>query len=86
MSGATVTSIAAHPRFSREREPLVTKRELAHHYAVSERSIERWQQNGLPFHRLWSRRKDGRGPIRYRISEVGSWLDAWLKGDNNDGR
>lgn len=74
----TVVNIATHPRFSAAAEPLVTKQQLAEHLSVSVRSIERWQHEGLPVKRLWTRREDGRAPIRYRISEV----EAWLEGDN----
>jgi hypothetical protein len=73
---ATVASIASHPRYKAAHEPLVTKRQLARHLVVCERTIERWERDGLPCRRLWSRRKDGRQPIRYRITEVEAWLEA----------
>lgn len=79
---ATVASIADHPRYCAVWEPLVTKRQLAGHLAISERTIERWQREGLPVERLWSRRSDGRAPIRYRITEV----EAWLRKGTEDGR
>lgn len=78
---ATVASIADHPRYRVAPEPLVTKRQLAGHLAVCERTIERWQREGLPVERLWSRRNDGRAPIRYRITEV----EAWLRKGTEDG-
>lgn len=77
---ATVAHIADHPRFAGATEPWVTKTALARHLSVSPRTIERWQREGMPVKRLWSRRKDDRKPVRYRISEVEAWLEA------NDGR
>ena len=73
---ATVARIADHPRFRAEAEPLVTKAELARHLAVSPRTIERWQRHGMPVRRLWTRRRDGRAPVRYRVSEVMAWLEG----------
>lgn len=70
---STVVSIADHPRFQAAPERFVTKLQLARHLAVSTRTIERWQHEGLPCRRLWSRREDGRRPIRYRITEVEAW-------------
>ena len=51
-------------------EPWVTKARIAEYFQVSGRTVERWKQRGMPFHRLG-------GTVRFRISEVESW---WLKG------
>lgn len=48
-------------------EPWVTKRQLAGHLQVTERWIELQHPDGLPHLRRG-------GIVRYRISEVDSWL------------
>jgi hypothetical protein len=48
-------------------EPWVTKRQLASHLQVTERWIELQHPDGLPHLRRG-------GIVRYRISEVDSWL------------
>jgi excisionase family DNA binding protein len=51
------------------REPWWSKKALAEYLAVSERTIERWTAEGMPC--LRSRRT-----VRYRVSDVESWLGA----------
>lgn len=48
-------------------EPWVTKRQLASHLQVTERWIELQHPHGLPHLRRG-------GIVRYRVSEVDSWL------------
>lgn len=50
-------------------EPFVTKPELARHLQLSERWVELRQTEGMPCHRFGAR-------VRYRVSEVESWLAA----------
>jgi phage terminase Nu1 subunit (DNA packaging protein) len=50
-------------------EAMVTKSDLARHFAVSTRTIERWMAEGCPHERLWH----GEGPPRFYISAVKRW-------------
>jgi predicted DNA-binding transcriptional regulator AlpA len=53
---------------ARPTEPLVTKRTLAGHLAVSERWIEKRVKDGMPAEKFRT------GAIRFRVSEVEDWL------------
>jgi phage terminase Nu1 subunit (DNA packaging protein) len=49
------------------REPWVTKRQVAGHFHVSEKTVERWVAAGMPCLR-------GRGrTVRFRVAECESW-------------
>jgi hypothetical protein len=50
------------------REPLLTKTQLAMHYQVSGRTIQRWVASDMPFVWVGSRRK------RFQLSQVQLWL------------
>ena len=51
------------------REPWLTKRQLAAHFQVSEKTVERWMAADMPCLR------GGRGrTIRFRVNECESWL------------
>ena len=51
------------------REPWQTKRQLAAHLQVSEKTVERWMAAGMPCLR------GGRGrTIRFQVRECESWL------------
>lgn len=63
-----VASIAQHPRFRREREPLLSKRELHLRLTRSTRWIEQRVAEGMPSY------LDGNGYRRFRLSEVTPWL------------
>jgi phage terminase Nu1 subunit (DNA packaging protein) len=54
-----------------DREPWVTKQQLARHFDVSPKTVERWTADGMP-----CLRPAGRRTIRYRISECENWLAA----------
>ncbi len=50
-------------------EPWLPRKRLADHFEVSERTIQRWQAEGMPC--------IGRGhTIRYRASAVEAWLEG----------
>ena len=51
-------------------EPWCRKAEVAEHFSVSTRTVERWQAGGLPF------RKVSRALVLFRIGDCESWLDA----------
>ena len=53
------------------RERLLTKREVAEHFQVSEKTVDRWTAAGMP--RLTV---PGGRTVRYRASEC----DAWCAG------
>lgn len=57
-------------------EPRLTKRQVAAHYKVSERTIERWMLAGMPY----DRPPVGR-VVRFRLSEVEAWLEGGADGD-----
>jgi len=50
-------------------EPWLSRKRLADHFDVSERTIQRWQAAGMP--------RIGRGhTVRYRASAVEAWLEG----------
>jgi len=49
-------------------EPWLSRRRLAEHFEVSERTLQRWQSEGMPAIRR------GR-TVRYRASAVEAWLE-----------
>ena len=49
-------------------EPLLKKRQLAKHYGVCDRTIERWVTADMPRHYV------GKRQMRFRLSEVQVWL------------
>lgn len=51
-----------------QRDGYLTRSELAEHLHVSEKTISRWEQSGLPAER-WGRRL-----LRYRLDRVEAWL------------
>jgi excisionase family DNA binding protein len=51
------------------REGWVTKRQLAEHLQVSEKTVERWMAAGMPCLR------QGRS-VRFRVSDCEAWLGA----------
>lgn len=74
MSGEVVRLDAARERrerqLAREAEPLMTKQQLARHFAVHPRTIERWMEKGCPVaQRLWG----GSGAPRFHLSAVIEW-------------
>lgn len=52
----------------RGREPWLTKRQVAAHFGVSERTVERWTVDGMPCLRPGTGRL-----VRYLASECESW-------------
>lgn len=52
---------------SEVERPDLTARELAAHFNVSERTIQRHVENGMPHYKLGDR------SIRFRLSEVEAW-------------
>lgn len=57
-------------RLAREHEQLVSKKQLAEHFAVSVRTVERWVEKGCPVaQRLWG----GSGAPRFHVSAVIEW-------------
>lgn len=48
--------------------PWLTRRQVAEHFAVSPKTVQRWQREGLPFERWGSRL------VRYRLDRVERWL------------
>lgn len=49
-------------------EPLQTKSEIAEHFRVSERTIERWMDRGLPYRKPY----EG-GSVRFSLAECDAW-------------
>lgn len=52
-------------------EAMDTKADVAAHFKVSERTIERWMNRGMPYHKPF----EG-GSVRFNIAEC----DAWFRG------
>lgn len=48
-------------------EPFMTRRQLAEHMQVHERTIDRWAKEGMP-HQVWGKRTK-----RFRASEAEAW-------------
>jgi len=61
--------ILRFPRLA-EREPWITKAQLAAHLQVHEKSIERRVASGMPCLHV------GKRAVRFRISECEAWLEA----------
>ena len=61
---------AREQRQARE-EPLKTKPEIAAHYVVSERTIERWMRDGFPYDKPFAG-----GSVRFRLSECETWFSG----------
>ena len=61
--------IIQFPRRGPDREPWLTKAQLAAELQVSERTIERWRKAGMPV--LASSRTRA---VRFRLSEAEQWL------------
>jgi len=51
-------------------EPLLTKKEIAAFLQLTPRSIENWQNKGLPHFRLGARR------CRFRLADVVAFLES----------
>ena len=51
------------------KQPLLTKRSLAAEWGVSERTVERWIQDGLPTRTV-------RGSVRIAPADAASWMKA----------
>lgn len=51
------------------QEMLATKREVAAHFRVSERTIERWMDRGLPFEKPFEN-----GLVRFRLLACERWF------------
>lgn len=56
-----------------EQDQLLTKKQIAAHFQVTEMTIDRWRKKGLPYSRA------GVKLIRFDLKEVTEWLDAQNK-------
>jgi hypothetical protein len=57
----------------RDTEALVTKRQVAEHFNVVPRTVERWIEKGCPVAlRLWG----GSGAPRFHISDISAWHES----------
>ena len=70
---ARVIDLAAYRAARGAPEPWTRKAQLARHFSVSERTVERWQTAGMPF------RKVSRGLVMFRISECEQWAEQWAR-------
>jgi hypothetical protein len=60
-------------RQQRDTEALVTKRQVAEHFNVVPRTVERWMDRGCPVAlRLWG----GSGAPRFHISDISAWHES----------
>ncbi len=69
MSGQTAKVIPFPTRYQDDGqlwEPWLTERDIARHFAVSERTVRRWIAEGCPSERFGRAR-------RFRLSQVESW-------------
>lgn len=55
-----------------QREAFVRKAEVARHFGVHPRTIERWVQFGMPVRKVGS----AQGVVRFRLSECEHWLET----------
>jgi len=47
---------------------MLTRKQLAEYMQVSERTIDRYREQGMPFHKLPT------GSIRFKLEEVEKWM------------
>lgn len=59
----------ARQRRAAKAEQPVTKPEIAAHFKVHPRTIERWMSHGLPYHKPY----EG-GSVRFYVSECDEWF------------
>jgi phage terminase Nu1 subunit (DNA packaging protein) len=52
------------------REPWVTKAQLAAHFQVHEKTVERWAAAGMPVMRAGTR------TVRFQVSACEAWLES----------
>ena len=61
-------------------DQVVTRAELADLLHVSTDTVDRWREDGMPWH-PWGRRL-----VRFRVREVNEWLDTRDHGDVRSGK
>ena len=49
-------------------DKMLTRKQLAEYMQVSERTIDRYREQGMPFHKLPT------GSIRFKLEEVEKWM------------
>lgn len=60
-------------RLQRDTEALLTKRQIAEHFAVTVRTVDRWMTKGCPVAlKLWG----GSGAPRFHVSAVSEWHES----------
>lgn len=67
--GQVLELTGGRPRRGPRTEPVVTKREIAARYRVSERTINRWMDRGMPYDKPY----EG-GSVRYCEQECDAWM------------
>lgn len=67
--GAQVVDLAVYRAARGAPEAWCRKQQVADHFGVSARTVERWQAQGCPF------RKVSRALVLFRLSEVDRWLE-----------
>lgn len=67
--GEVLELTGGRPRRGPRTEPVVTKREIAARYRVSERTITRWMGKGMPYDKPF----EG-GLVRYSERECDDWI------------
>ena len=61
----------ASARAKRQPESWVSKQEIADHYGVVPRTIDRWREDGMPCSKMYAN-----SPVRFRISECDRWFEG----------
>jgi phage terminase Nu1 subunit (DNA packaging protein) len=67
-----LVDLAGHRARRGAPEPWCRKADVARHFSVSVRTVERWQQAGMPY------RKVSRSLALFRISEAEQWAAGRL--------
>lgn len=64
-----VVELAAVRELRRGQEKPLTKAEVAEHFKVSVRTVNRWMQAGMPFDKPFAG-----GSVRFRLSDCERWF------------
>lgn len=65
-----VVELAAVRAQRRGQEPPMTKREIAAHFKVTERTITRWMRRGMPYDKPF----EG-GSVRFNLARCVEWFE-----------
>lgn len=65
---------------NKQAEKFINKKDVLEHFFISERTLYRWQNEGLPYY------KSPTGGNKYKFSEISEWYSKYAlpKGEKNE--